>query len=83
MRLESLIDGGDKMKILIEIPEHIYEHAKETTEDTIDETKAMCAIANGLPITDGGICDLCKNQDLGTLAVCFHCTATLKAEDSI
>lgn len=66
------------MKILIEIPEHVYEHAKETSEDSIDETTAMRAIAHGIPIMDGGICDLCKNQDLGTMAVCFHCTATLK-----
>lgn len=66
------------MKLLIDIPEHIYEHAKETTEDSRDEFDAMRAIANGLPIMDGGICDLCKNQDLGTIAVCFHCTATLK-----
>lgn len=66
------------MKILIEIPAHVYEHAKETSEDSIDETTAMRAIATGTPITDAGICDLCKNQDLGTIAVCFHCTATLK-----
>ena len=35
------------MKLLIEIPEHIYEHAKETTEDSRDEFDAMRAIANG------------------------------------
>ena len=35
------------MKLLIDIPEHIYEHAKETTEDSRDEFDAMRAIANG------------------------------------
>ena len=35
------------MQIVIEIPEHIYEHAKETTEDSRDEFDAMRAIANG------------------------------------
>ena len=37
------------MKLLIDIPEHIYEHAKETTEDSRDEFDAMRAIANGTP----------------------------------
>ena len=36
------------MKLLIDIPEHIYEHAKETTEDSNDEFDAMRAIANGI-----------------------------------
>ena len=35
------------MKLLIEIPEHIYEHAKESSEDSRDEFDAMRAIANG------------------------------------
>ena len=35
------------MQIVIDIPEHIYEHAKETTEDSRDEFDAMRAIANG------------------------------------
>ena len=66
------------MRLLIEIPEHVYEHAIETTEDSLDETTAMRAIANGTPITDSGICDLCKRQEMGTIAVCFHCMAELK-----
>lgn len=41
------------MKVLIEIPEHVYEHAKETSEDSIDETTAMRAIANGTPLPKG------------------------------
>lgn len=68
------------MKLLIEIPEHVYEHAIETTEDSIDETTAMRAIANGTPITDNGICDLCKCQTLGFMAVCYHCCAELKGD---
>jgi hypothetical protein len=35
------------MKLLIDIPEHIYEHAKEGSEDSRDEFDAMRAIANG------------------------------------
>lgn len=68
------------MKLLIEIPEHVYEHAIETTEDSIDETTAMRAIANGTPITGNGICDLCKCQTLGFMAVCYHCCAELKGD---
>jgi len=68
------------MKLLIEIPDYVYEHAKEQSEDTIDETKAMRAIAEGLPISDGGICDVCKRQEMETIAVCFHCMAELKGE---
>ena len=36
------------MKLLIDIPEHIYEHAKEGSEDSRDEGEAMRAIANGI-----------------------------------
>lgn len=35
------------MQIVIDIPEHIYEHAKEQSEDSNDEWDAMRAIANG------------------------------------
>ena len=35
------------MKIVIDIPKHIYEHAKEQSEDSNDEWDAMRAIANG------------------------------------
>ena len=35
------------MKLLIDIPEHVYEHAKEGSEDSRDEGEAMRAIANG------------------------------------
>lgn len=66
------------MKLLIEISKTVYEHAKETTEDSNDEFDAMRAIAKGTPINEGGICDLCKCQELGMMAVCFHCNAELK-----
>ena len=36
------------MKLLIDIPDHIYEHAKEGSEDSRDEGEAMRAIANGI-----------------------------------
>lgn len=41
------------MKLLIDIPEHIYEHAKEESEDSRDEGEAMRAIANGSPLSKG------------------------------
>lgn len=44
------------MKLLIDIPEHIYEHAKEGSEDSRDEGEAMRAIANGSPAR-------CKGMD--------------------
>ena len=68
------------MKLLIEIPTYIYEHAIEGSEDSNDEFNAFRAIANGTPINDGGICDLCKMQNLGMMAICFHCCAELKKE---
>lgn len=68
------------MKILIEIADDVYEHAKDSTEDNYDEFAAIRAIANGTPINDGGICDLCKCQKLGMMAVCFHCNAELTGD---
>jgi rubrerythrin len=44
------------MKLLIDIPEHVYEHAKEMSEDSRDEAEAMRAIANGSPAR-------CKGMD--------------------
>lgn len=41
------------MKIVIDIPEYIYEHAKEKSEDSNDEWDAMRAIANGTPLPKG------------------------------
>lgn len=35
------------MKLVIEIPDHIYEHAKNCSEDSYDEWDAMRAIAKG------------------------------------
>lgn len=37
------------MQLIIDIPEHVYEHAKEMTEDSRDEGEAMRAIAKGSP----------------------------------
>lgn len=37
------------MKLVIEIPDHIYEHAKNMSEDSYDEWDAMRAIAKGFP----------------------------------
>jgi hypothetical protein len=41
------------MKIVIDISKHIYEHAKEQSEDSNDEWDAMRAIANGTPLLKG------------------------------
>ena len=41
------------MKIVIDISKHIYEHAKEESEDSNDEWDAMRAIANGTPLPKG------------------------------
>ena len=38
------------MQIVIDISKHIYEHAKEQSEDSNDEWDAMRAIANGTPL---------------------------------
>ena len=40
------------MKILIDIPDHVYEHAVESTEDSRDEGDAMRAIAEGITLDD-------------------------------
>lgn len=40
------------MKLIIEIDEEIYRHAKDGSEDSNDEWNAMRAIANGTPIPD-------------------------------
>jgi len=41
------------MQIVIDISKHIYEHAKEQSEDSNDEWNAMRAIANGTPLPKG------------------------------
>lgn len=41
------------MQILINIPEHIYEHAVGRSEDSNDEWDAMRAIANGVVLPKG------------------------------
>lgn len=38
------------MKLVIDIDEEVVEHAKEQSEDSHDEWKAMRAIANGTPL---------------------------------
>ena len=40
------------MRILIDIPDHVYEHAVESTEDSRDEGDAMRAIAEGMTLDD-------------------------------
>lgn len=40
------------MRILIDIPDHVYEHAVESTEDSRDEWDAMRAIAEGMALYD-------------------------------
>ena len=67
------------MKLLIEISEKKYNMIKnDKIYCGIYDKEIYNAIANGTLITDGGICDLCKRQEMGTIAVCFHCMAELK-----
>ena len=40
------------MKIMIDISKHIYEHAKEKSEDGNDEWDTMRAVANGTSLKD-------------------------------
>ena len=39
-----------KIKLVIEIPQEVHEHAKNYSEDSTDEYSAMRAIANGTPL---------------------------------
>lgn len=47
------------MKLIIDIDEIIYEHAKEHSEDSNDEWNAIRAIENGTPIPDND-CNNCE-----------------------
>lgn len=38
------------MRVIVEIDEEIYEHARIKSEDSNDEWNAMRAIANGIPL---------------------------------
>jgi len=68
------------MKLLIEISEEKYNTIKNNMYCGIYDKDIYNAIKKGAPITDGGICDLCKCQEMGTIAVCFHCMAELKGD---
>lgn len=41
------------VELVIKIPDEVYEHAKEQSEDSYDEWDAMRAIANGIPLPKG------------------------------
>ena len=41
-----------KMKLIVDISEEIYEHAKERSEDSNDEYNAFRAIEKGKPLDD-------------------------------
>lgn len=41
------------MKIVIEISQEVYEHAKNNSEDSTDEYNSMRAISNGTPLPKG------------------------------
>lgn len=40
------------MKLIIDIPDYVYEHAKEYTEDSRDEGVVMDAIRKGAPLDE-------------------------------
>jgi len=52
------------MKILIEINNDIYEHAKETSEDSRDEFAAMRAISNGKPLNNDPVLNCWIEKDV-------------------
>lgn len=41
------------MQIVIDIPDYIYDHAKEYSEDSRDERITMNAVKNGIPLPKG------------------------------
>lgn len=38
------------VQVVITIPNYVYEHVKENTEDSRDESEIMYAVANGIPL---------------------------------
>ena len=53
------------MKLIIDIPQDLYEHAKNMTEDSMDEYKAIRSIANGIPLLQ---CKDCKHFEYDSWA---------------
>lgn len=60
------------MKMLIELSEEIKDIIDRNGTNEIVIEALWQAVKKGTPIKDGGICDICKQQELGTLAICFH-----------
>lgn len=48
----ELNPSDERMKMIINISDEIYRHAKDGSEDSNDEWNAMRAIANGTPIPE-------------------------------
>ena len=65
------------MKLVIEIPDHIYEHAKNRSEDSYDEWDAMRAIAKGLPKLHGKWIEWINGY-----YVCSNCDVTVTKEEA-
>ena len=82
------------MKILIDIPEEVYEHAKEHSEDSRDEGWAMRAIEKGKvrgswePNLRFGMysgesmyyCDRCRGQSNKKTRFCSNCGIKMEVE---
>lgn len=65
------------MQIVIEIPEYVYEHAKEISEDDKDIVVAMDAIKCGTPLDKirSEIMEFAKNPNFGDLSIGVGCGA--------
>lgn len=63
----------DKMQIVIEIPEYVYEHLKESVEDSHDESIAIDAIIHGtvLPKSHGDLVD--ADEDMSNYTAVWDC----------
>ena len=62
------------MRMEIEIPDRIYEHAKEGSEDSRDESDAIYAIKNGIQLKTGKWImqdELFKCSECGVLSCCI------------
>lgn len=65
------------MQIVIEIPESVYEHLKQTTEDSHDEDIAIDAIIHGVKIGQMVFEPLINGIHEGTVKKIIYDTGTL------
>lgn len=69
------------MKIVIEIPDHVCEHAKNMSEDSNDEYEAMRAIAEGFPYEERPHGEWIKEGGIFYQLKCSNCNFELRSPD--